>query len=187
MLAPLNRSPWVDHPRYTRQVLLVDSHDSFLAWMQAFRDRLAQLEDGGGLSERQRSRLIARLPDQFTDWQRSMACHERYEERKLYPFLERRFAVSTAALALDHAALHLRADQCVDALSLISRETPAPANFAHAYAAFGSYAESLHTHLHNEEALVIPLLLDLCPADFQAYATAGAEDIGALAATSCAV
>ena len=46
------------------------------------------------------------MADDFAWWMKGMRGHERYEERKLYPFLARRYGVSFAALERAHRMLH---------------------------------------------------------------------------------
>ncbi|MEO0326734.1 MAG: hypothetical protein AAF447_27575, partial [Myxococcota bacterium] len=102
------RASFEDHPHYPAQTLLLRSHDGFRGVSQELIERAREREDGW----RAHVELVFRL------WHRGMAGHEAYEEHKLYPYLARRFRVSLAALAGEHAALHGLRDAVLDALEV---------------------------------------------------------------------
>lgn len=90
-----------------------------------------------------------------------MKNHERYEERKLYPYLRALFGVSTAELERNHEELG-RADKQVHAAF---RE----GDSLRASHALKQHDEILVPHLAREEDLVIPLLLSMTPQKFRHY------------------
>lgn len=92
-------------------------------------------------------------------WKRGMSGHEAYEERKLYPYLSRRWGVSFEAAEEGHEQLAVH-DRAVRA-ALDSGEGLA--------AALRGHHEVLIGHLALEEEMVIPLLLALTPEEFEAY------------------
>lgn len=145
----LPRDQWEAHPNYPRQVLLLGSHESFRELSRAL---ILWAEEG---------RSPAQLGQVFDYWKSAMAGHEHYEEGKLYPYLEARWKLSCAALRAGHEALA----RC-DAEVRSAVEAGDPASLV---GALRAHDEVLDAHLDAEEALVIPALLALTPAEFDAY------------------
>lgn len=162
MVPVLPRSQWTTHPHFPSQTLLLGSHENFRNVSEYLIGRVG-LEDPASLSHL------------FERWMSAMHSHERYEELKLYPYLERRWEVSMQAAADGHAELH--------------RQT------AHVREAFEAAVEDeirrclrghnlcLRKHLDLEESRVIPLLLELNPDEFVAYTNSSLQtllhDLGA--------
>lgn len=92
-----------------------------------------------------------------------MGGHEAYEERKLYPFLARRWGISCATAEAGHTLLGVLDTAVRSAFS----------SGAGVAKALRAHHDTLMAHLDYEEALVIPLLLALEPAEFAAYSRAG--------------
>ncbi|MFT7582159.1 MAG: hypothetical protein ACI9MR_003841 [Myxococcota bacterium] len=153
----LSRDHWATHVNYPSQVLLLGSHENF-------RNVSRRLVDE------------ARHPDRLTwvghiyrRWISAMRSHEAYEERKLYPYLARRWGVSFAACEDGHETLHGRDD----AVRAILREVDAGGTGAELgerlATALQRHDDVLVAHLEVEENAVIPLLLALSPAEFTRY------------------
>ena len=149
----LPREQWTAHPRYPQQVLLLGAHRQF----RHLSRRLAQRAARGGDTT-----AIRRL---FEPWKHMMTHgHERYEEHKLYPYLEARWGISCDALRAGHADLHA-CDAAVRAALDSSGSDASPALAA----ALQAHDDALSAHLDQEEAVVIPALLALSPEEFEAY------------------
>lgn len=99
----------------------------------------------------------------FRMWHTSMGSHEAYEEGKLYPFLARRYGTTMAQLAQDHHDLHALRDGVTRALM-----NPVGSDDA-VLSALKQYDAALGEHLEREEEIVIPLLLELSPKEFERY------------------
>jgi hypothetical protein len=166
-----HRSAFSDHPRFPQQSLLIASHDVFAEMARAFVARVETIAAGQGLSPRQQVRFSARLAGEFRAWQWSMSCHERYEESKLYPFLSERFGVSCDDLSGDHRRLHELADGCEGLLAAEAARAGQDGRFelSEVAGALAGYCAELEAHLIAEETRVIPLLLELAPAEFERY------------------
>ena len=151
----LSRQRWERHPNYPRQTLLLGSHDSFLA----INDRL--IEQAGRVQE------VDALEPRYRYWIHAMRSHERYEEQKLYPYLEHRFGDSFEPSRAGHDALHekhaavLAAFRAVTAEAGDAREQVATALREH--------RATLFEHLQLEERAVIPRLLQLSSEEFERY------------------
>lgn len=168
MAQPLShRTPWLSHPRFESQALIVASHDDFLRAGEAFSARLATLQRGDGLSLRARKRQVDKLPEGFSAWRWSMGCHERFEEERLYPQLLRRLGVSCQHLADEHESLAASARLCEESLSAIAID--AHESFAVAGEQLRRYREALAQHLRVEEELIVPRLLELSETDFVGF------------------
>lgn len=141
----LSRAAWAAHPKFPEQVLLLGSHASFRATSRRLIERARQ-----GASR-------ANLLSTFSLWKSAMAGHERYEEYKLYPYLEHRWGLDTAPLAQGHEAL-AEADRRV-------RQSDGPALLQ----ALEHHDRVLLEHLELEESVVIPALLALSSAEFERY------------------
>ncbi|MFT6233432.1 MAG: hypothetical protein ACJAZO_003952 [Myxococcota bacterium] len=141
----LSRSSWESHDNYPQHVLLLGAHRSF-------RDLSSQLVrralEGAGPRE---------LLPTFSWWKSGMHSHERYEEHKLYPYLQHRWGLDCTHLTEGHEAL-ARGDAEV-------RSTTGAA-FATALA---NHDAVLKEHLDAEERLVIPALLALTRSEFLDY------------------
>ncbi len=149
----LPRTHWDDHPRFPQQTLLLRSHESFRRLSAA----LIRSADSADFDDRRRLMTSYR----FRSWQQAMRGHEHYEESKLYPYLRRRFGVSTSSLQAGHDGLHQRADDVISALDR--------GDSADVVIALRAYDDLLRSHLDAEELLVIPLLLQMSPDEFHRY------------------
>lgn len=133
------RDEWVDHPSYPGQVLLLRSHQSFLATSRALLDAARTGDDSG------------RVGLYFGMWISAMRSHEAYEERKLYPYLAHFHGLETAPLCEGHQALHRAESEVRRALG---GETDL-------HAALLEHDRILRAHLEMEENAVVPLLLEM--------------------------
>ena len=150
----LPRDQWTRHPHYPRQTLLLNSHESF---RRTSRVLLRRAEGGSD---------AAAIGWVFRAWKAAMRSHEGYEEHKLYPYLERRWGLSMATAEEGHrklAELDAAVRGAVTAIPTGGDATPALAD------ALRAHDEALVAHLALEEALVIPALLALEPAEFEDY------------------
>jgi hypothetical protein len=95
----------------------------------------------------------------FRRWKSAMKNHERYEELKLYPYLENVFELSTATLCAQHVGLGEADAKVVDAYEVGDSQEVARA--------FALHDEALLPHLAHEEDLVIPCLLSLSRQEFR--------------------
>lgn len=148
----LPRDAWADHPRYPRQVLLLGSHESF---RRTSASLVRRAESGGD---------AAAIGWVFDYWKSAMSGHERYEEHKLYPYLEARWGLSCDPLRAGHhqlAALDAAVRAAVDACD--GPATPA------LHTALATHDAALSAHLDVEEELIIPALLALSPDEFETY------------------
>ncbi len=153
-LPQLPREEWATHPHFPAHVLLLGSHENF-------RDINAHL-----VTECERGAPLPMLEFHYRRWIAAMRSHEAYEERKLYPFLARRFGVSSesgpiAESERGHVALHAAHDEVVAAFSSGARPR--------VLTALRSHAAVLNAHLEQEEEMVIPALLALSPQEFREY------------------
>ncbi len=156
----LPRAEWPAHPHYPAQVLLVRSHESF---RYVSRWLLARAEAGEPTGPIERT---------FRDWKSAMRGHEAYEEHKLYPYLEARWGLSCAPLQAGHHALSAAEAQVLAACepdAAAPEAQPAASVNPALVAALRHHDAVLHAHLDAEEAVVIPALLALSPAEFATY------------------
>lgn len=145
----LPRTAWPDHPRYPQQVLLLGSHEGF-------RRTSASL-----VRRAEAGRDAAAIGWVFDYWKSAMSGHERYEEYKLYPYLEARWGLSCEPLRAGHhqlAALE-------DAVRAAVRKDDGAA----LHTTLATHDAALLAHLDAEESLVIPALLALSPEEFDTY------------------
>lgn len=151
----LPREEWSAHPHYPSQVLLMGSHQNFLRINAYLIDEAAVIDEP------------ARLENLYRRWISAMRSHEGYEEHKLYPYLERRWSTSMEAAEAGHAALHGAHERVLAAFARTrvtdESEDPRPALVE----ALQEHETILREHLDLEEELVIPLLLELSPREFQ--------------------
>jgi hypothetical protein len=175
----LAREAWAAHPRFPAQTLLLDAHESFRKRAVWIRQRVQAIAPVGlappaAFDRRQRWRL--RMADDFAWWMKGMRGHERYEERKLYPFLARRYGVSFAALEQAHRLLHEHEQAVADSFAaLVPGAADEPARHAELLVALCAYEDALRVHLATEEESIIPMLLALEPSEFDAFRSGAAE------------
>ncbi len=152
------RSAWREHPNYPSQVLLLGSHDNFRSASSAL------------IAAAQKNADPASLLQYYRRWISGMRSHETYEERKLYPFLERRWGVSMRESQEGHQALHDAHDRVLFAFSNLRSSAPGDAGARTLLVlALKRHDEVLCEHLRVEEDAVIPLLLGLSPQEFDSY------------------
>lgn len=148
----LPRHTWPDHPRFPQQVLLLSAHKSFRL---TSRSLVRRAESGGD---------AAAIGWVFDYWKSAMSGHERYEEHKLYPYLEARWGLSCDPLRAGHHQLEAL-DAAVRAAVAGCDGAATPA----LHTALMTHDAALLAHLDVEEELVVPALLALSPAEFEAY------------------
>lgn len=177
MAAPLlAREDWAAHPRFPQQTLLLDSHAYFRNRAVWILDRVVAIEPAGAAVLSRRQRWCRRMAGDFASWMRGMRGHERYEERKLYPFLARRYGHSFAEMEAAHRGLHEREQVVIDAFAALVAGAPdEAARHGALLAALRAYESALHVHLAAEEDLIIPMLLALEPSEFHAFRAGAAE------------
>ena len=146
----ISRAQWRSHPRFSRQALLLRSHEGF-------RGRSRWLIH---LAER-RDTDLAWIERSFHQWMWGMRSHEAYEEGKLYPYLTCRYGISMEDLEAGHHELSRLRRKVFGALDVRDRQE--------LHAALVEFDTELVDHLRKEEDVVIPLLLGLSPEEFEAY------------------
>jgi len=149
------RAQWAAHPRFPQQTLLLGSHDNF----RILAKQVAVLAE-------EEPRRAERL---FRRWMYAMRSHEAYEERKLYPFLSRRWDVSMSPLAEGHEALAVRKADVFDAFGGVLDREGGGAERRALRRTLTAFKDTLEAHLELEEDTVIPLLLELSPSEFADY------------------
>lgn len=178
----LAREDWPAHPRFPAQTLLLEAHESFRKRAVWIRERVEAIAPSGPirssgpavLNRRQRWRL--RMADDFAWWMKGMRGHERYEERRLYPFLARRYGYLFAALEQAHRMLHEQERAVTDSFAaLVPGAGDEPVRHAALMAALCAYEDALRAHLAAEEELIIPMLLALEPAELDGFRSGAAE------------
>ena len=153
------RAQWASHPRFSTQALLLGSHANFR--------RVSRYLVGKASEEK-----FVGLHSLFDRWIWAMRSHEAYEERKLYPFLERRWGISLAEAREGHEVLHARPEEVTGAFHSLADPTDATTD-NRVLAALRAHDVALDAHLQLEEDAVIPLLLELSPEEFDAYYIGG--------------
>jgi hemerythrin-like domain-containing protein len=160
-LPDIPRDEWNSHPNWPDQTLLLRSHDGFRRisrqLVEAARSRANNSED------------VASLRYVFRHWKSAMKSHERYEEMKLYPYLEARYGVTLGQLEEQHQQLGRLEHDVYAAWDAGDGQALAAALKAH--------DETLIAHLAQEEEAVIPLLLSLTRQEFEHYAYSSARTL----------
>lgn len=153
-LPTLPRDQWAHHHNFPEHVLLLGSHQNFRRINEYLVERVADGSD------------LVSIELTYRRWIAAMRSHEAYEERKLYPYLARRFGVPMSAGEIaeavrGHEALHDAYDAVIDAFGASDRTRIEQALRAH--------AKVLDAHLDQEEEMVIPALLELSSEEFWEY------------------
>lgn len=139
-------------------MLLLGSHENFRRISRHLVECAEDRED------------VAFIGALFVRWIRAMRSHEAYEEHKLYPFLARRWGVSCTDAQAGHLALHRLGDRVHAAvIALANAEGDTVAHEAELVEALRAHDSVLRAHLDLEEELVVPLLLELRPREFQIF------------------
>jgi len=152
----LGRDQWKTHPRFPSQTLLLGSHENFRNVSEVLVEEAAA------------GSFVRPVGSLYRRWIAAMRSHEAYEEGKLYPYLERRWKTSLESAEEGHQALHSAHDDVLAALEEARAEDNLRSGEA-LHAALVRHDEVLRDHLTLEEDLVIPLLLELSPAEFVEY------------------
>lgn len=151
----LSRERWESHPSYPSQTLLLGSHDHFLAINDDLIDQARRLPDPDRLRARYRYWILA------------MRSHERYEELKLYPYLEHRFGECFERSLQGHQALHEKHASVLSAFAQVAADPKR--NRESLLRALEEHRATLYEHLQIEEAAVIPRLLEMSREEFRRY------------------
>lgn len=171
MVTPdIPRSEWRKHPRFAEQALLLESHAAFRGRSAWIIERLRNLAPRGASDARRRVRWVERMRVDFSYWRRSLGAHERYEERKLYPYLHARYGLDLDPLKRGHQELDEHAGRVEQAFAAAraddgrERSLLSLLPLSELIQAVESHRDVLFGHLELEEDRVIPCLLDM-PAD----------------------
>lgn len=169
MVPTLPREQWEQHPHFSSQTLLLNSHEGFRRRSQWILDHLRDLDPQDG-DERRRARWLARMSRDFDWWMNGMRGHERYEERKLYRFLAHRFGSDFDELEAGHRLLHVHRERVELGFQLARPGEPdEPDTLASLIEELEHHRAVLIEHLRVEEDYVIPQLLELRPEEFRRY------------------
>ncbi|MBT8493948.1 MAG: hemerythrin domain-containing protein [Deltaproteobacteria bacterium] len=163
------RSEWPEHPQFPAQTVLLESHRTFRRIAVHLLERLHDITELPELTMKRRARLLYKLGLTFDDWQSAMRSHERYEERRLYPLLERLYGANLGHLEVHHRALHQGADAVRLEVARAREAAQAPEaepGWPALESALLGYRAQLQGHLQAEENAVIPLVLELPRAEF---------------------
>ena len=151
-LPDIPRAQWTAHPRFESQALLLGSHENFRAISRHLVTAAEAGESDVGIGAL------------YWRWIAAMRSHEAYEEHKLYRFLAHRWGADFSIAQAGHVALHER-DRAVRS-ALVTPEDRTTLSRA-----LREHDEALVAHLEHEEDLVLPLLLELSPAEFESLRT----------------
>ncbi len=156
-LLELSREEWQNHPNFPEQTLLLGSHQNFLAINDYLVDQASRVDKPELLEGRYRR------------WIAAMRSHERYEEVKLYPFLEKRWNADLTASRNGHEHLHEKHASVLLAFQNMRDAEDREAARADLVHALSAHLATLEAHLRIEEDAVIPMLLELSRDEFIAY------------------
>jgi 8-oxo-dGTP pyrophosphatase MutT (NUDIX family)/hemerythrin superfamily protein len=144
-----NRAAWRKHPNAAGPAAtLLAIHDQFRVASERLSFSLAR-EAGADLA------WVARA---FRPLAQTLHHHHHAEEAMLFPLVQSRTGVAPAQLVTDHEAL-------TRAIAEVEESLSAGADKERATAAVATFAEVLVEHLDREEALVIPVLLEMTPSE----------------------
>ena len=136
-------------------MLLLGSHAGFRRISQNLIAAATDTEDRGAIGL------------YFGMWISAMRSHERYEEHKLYPYLERFHGAELQVLRDGHEELHAAEVAVRSALQ----------GDGDLREALVAHDDVLDRHLELEEDRVIPLLLEMDSAEFARYASQPIETL----------
>jgi len=154
-LPQIPRHQWTAHPRFESQALLLGSHENF----RAISEHLIAAAEAG-----ESDVAIGSL---YWRWIAGMRSHEAYEEHKLYRYLAHRWGADFSVAEAGHVRLHA-CDRAVRA-ALVDPQSAALAS------ALREHDAVLREHLEHEEDLVLPLLLELSPGEFDRFSRSPIE------------
>lgn len=184
MVVPrIPRNEWASHPRFAEQGLLLESHATFRGRSDWIIDRLRDLAPRGEVDARRRARWLKRMRAEFSWWRSSMGAHERYEERKLYPYLCARYRLTFDDLQAGHRELHALADQIESAFVAAraddgrERSLLSLLPLSELIQTVENHRDALLRHLELEENKVIPILLAMPKAEFQHFVATPIEHL----------
>jgi iron-sulfur cluster repair protein YtfE (RIC family) len=104
-----------------------------------------------------------------------LASHARYEERKLFPFIEHRYKVSVEHLNAAHERLHDAENRLLAAVQEARAQMRGSVGYIDTESAVAlleaalEYDEVLINHMGEEEDIVVPALLHLTIEEYQRY------------------
>jgi len=170
------RDRWKEHPNWPEQTLLLNSHDGFRRMCSWLIESVHELDLTSDSPLRGRKRVVL-LRMLFDQWQAGMGGHERYEEKKLYPYLGRKYGVAFDHLERGHHELHIARDEVIVKFRMAAASGAGHPERDQLGETLDSYNGILVEHLRVEEELVIPLLLTLSPDEFREYSTHSLRDL----------
>lgn len=162
---------WTEHPSFAERAVLIESHRYLMrlgAWLIEQLDKVASEVSGTA----RRRRMLSKIGDSFADLLWGLASHARYEEQRLFPFLEAcHLSLSFERFERAHRELEaLGADvqRCFAAARLAGTEGAVEALRSQTRDSLARFRVQLGEHFHSEEQRVIPLVLALSAEDFDA-------------------
>jgi DUF438 domain-containing protein len=137
---------WRTHPNADGPAgMLLEIHDQF----RAVSARLLALADVHG---------VATLARMFVPLAETLHHHHHAEEAMMFPLIQRRTGTAPEQLVTDH-------DEMTAAITRVEAALRARADAETVKSAFASFHAILIAHLDREEALAVPVLLEMMPHD----------------------
>jgi iron-sulfur cluster repair protein YtfE (RIC family) len=138
---------WRSHPNADGPAgMLLAIHDQF----RAVSTRIVALADGDGAPG------IAVLARMFAPLAQTLHHHHHAEEAMVFPLIHRRTGTAPEQLISDH-------DEMTSAITRVEAALRARADAETVKSALASFHAILIAHLDREEALVIPIFLEMTP------------------------
>jgi hypothetical protein len=162
---------WTEHPAFGQRAVLIESHrylSRLGAWLIEQLDKVGS--EVTGLA-RQR-RILGKIGRSFADLLWGLSSHSRYEEQRLFPFLEA-CHLSLSFERFDEAHRQLEevaatVQRCFAAVTQARSEGAVEAMRSQTRDALAGFCALLNEHFIAEEQRVIPLVLELSDEDFSA-------------------
>eukprot|EP01084_Bolivina_argentea_P274100 467094_1 len=165
----IDRKDWTKHESFTTQTLLIRSHRNFRSSSQRCVQFIFEaLKSNKNTKKQLQSIKTAR--NMYYSLMSSLQSHSRYEENKLFKYLEIKYNVNLSLLLEDHNTIHQLEEKCKSTLNdiiycgQITKEL-----LLKCLICFLEFDDVFTRHLGEEESIVIPMLMELTYKEYVIY------------------
>ena len=165
----IERKDWNKHKAFDTQTLLIRGHRNFRQSSQRCVKLISDVLKSNK-NNKKTLQLIRMAQNIYYSLMNALHSHSRYEENKLFKYLERKYNVDLELLLEDHDLIDRMEEICKSSLNdIITAGSTTKESVLKALKYFIKFDDNFTRHLGEEESIVIPMLLELTYKQYVQY------------------
>ena len=165
----IKRKDWTKHKAFDSQTLLIRGHRNFRQSSKRCVELIVSVLKSNK-NNKKSLQSIRTVQNIYYSLMSSLHSHSRYEENKLFKYLEKKYNVDLSLLLEDHQLIETMEETCKSSLNhIISSKSASKELVLKALRHFIKFDNNFVRHLGEEESIVIPMLLELTYKEYVKY------------------